>query len=105
MSMRIKGRPTRRRVLSIMAVGAALPLWGSVSAPAKQLEPFRWQGIALGAAADLTLYAAERADAAAAVQACLAEVARLEAIFSLHRQDSAISRLNRQGELVDPPFE
>jgi len=68
-------------------------------------EPFRWQGIALGAVADLTLYAADRSEAARAIEACLAEIARLEAIFSLHRPESALSRLNRLGQLAEPPFE
>ncbi|MDJ0825823.1 MAG: FAD:protein FMN transferase [Rhodobacter sp.] len=38
-------------------------------------------------------------------RAVAAEIARLEAIFSLYRPDSAISRLNRNGALHAPPAE
>jgi thiamine biosynthesis lipoprotein len=92
---------TRRRVISILAAGIALPRLASASA----LEPFRWQGIVLGAAADLTLYAADRAQAGEALAASLAEIARLEGIFSLHQPDSALRRLNRDGRLDAAPFE
>src|SRR4051794_9773371 len=95
---------SRRRVISILAAGAALPAFGR-GAVADAPAPFRWQGIVLGAAADLTLYAADRAEAADALAAALAEIARLEAIFSLHQQDSALNRLNRDGRLDPAPFE
>lgn len=95
---------TRRRVISILAAGVALPAFGR-GASAAAPEPFRWQGIVLGAAADLTLYAADRAQAAEALAASLAEIARLEGIFSLHQPDSALNRLNREGRLEAAPFE
>ncbi len=101
---RIDGRWSRRRVLSILAASAALPLAGSAGRPAG-LQPYRWQGVVLGAQADLTLYAASRGEAAAAIDAALVEAARLEAIFSLHQPDSALARLNRDGVLVAPPLD
>ena len=94
---------SRRRVMTILAVSAALPFAGSAVHAMQQ--PYQWQGIVLGAKADLTLYADEQGMAAAAIEASLAEVARLEAIFSLHQPDSALNKLNRAGELRDPPFE
>jgi thiamine biosynthesis lipoprotein len=95
---------SRRRVLSILAIGASLPFSGALASlsPAK---PYRWQGIALGADADLTLYADTPDQAARAIDASLAELARLEAVFSLHQPDSALARLNREGRLADPPAE
>src|SRR5215470_2529920 len=96
---------SRRRAITILAAGASLPIMGRSLADTPPMEPYRWQGIVLGASADLTLYAADRAEAAGAVEACLAEVARLEAIFSLHRADSALARLNRDGRLSQPPLE
>ena len=39
------------------------------------------------------------------IEASLAEVARLERVLSLYRPDSALSRLNRDGVLDDPPFD
>jgi thiamine biosynthesis lipoprotein len=91
-------------VLSILAAGSALAL-GTRSWAAARPEPFRWSGLALGAEADVTLYAADRAVAAAAIAASLVEIARLEAIFSLHRPDSTLSQLNRDGRVVRPPLE
>src|SRR5690606_40717482 len=35
----------------------------------------------------------------------VAEIRRLEAIFSLYRPDSALSRLNRDGRLAGPPLD
>ncbi len=94
---------TRRRMLSIVAAGAALP-FGKVSA-SELPASYRWQGLALGAVADLTLYAETRAKAMEAIDASLSEISRLEGIFSLHRPESTISRLNATGRLDSPPSE
>ncbi|MBI2253613.1 MAG: FAD:protein FMN transferase [Proteobacteria bacterium] len=94
---------SRRRVLSILAAGAALPLCAGRAWAMS--APYRWQGIALGAQADLTLYADDRATAMEAIAASLDEIERLERIFSLHRADSALMRLNQAGKLETPPVE
>lgn len=62
----------------------------------------RWRGTALGSAASITL---AHPDGRRILDGVLAEITRLEGIFSLYRADSALSRLNRDGSLVDPPFE
>jgi thiamine biosynthesis lipoprotein len=94
---------SRRRVLSILAAGAAFPL--GATRVAAMPAPYRWQGIALGAQAELTLHADDRATAMEAIAASLEEIERLERIFSLHRPDSALSRLNQAGKLETPPIE
>ena len=104
MEMIMRADLNRRRAISILAAGFALPALAR-AASATAVTPFRWQGIALGASADLTLYAEDRAAAADALAAALAEIARLEGIFSLHQPDSALSRLNREGRLDAAPFE
>ncbi len=90
---------SRRRFLTISAsAGAALAIGG-----AAQAAPlYRWQGMALGASASITLAhpQAERITARARQ-----EIERLEQIFSLHRPNSALARLNRDGVLANPPFE
>lgn len=98
----------RRRFLSIAATGAALgsipgglALATSVAAP----SPTVWKGMAMGALASMTLVHPDRAHAQAMITRCLAEVERLESVFSLYRQDSALSRLNAAGVLDDPPSE
>lgn len=65
----------------------------------------RWEGTALGAPATIQLYHDDEAKARVAIDAGLAEMARLEDIFSVYRPDSAISRLNRDGTLAAPPVE
>ena len=98
---------TRRRALFIGAVlvaGAALP--SAILAPrAFAAAPVRWSGQALGAHAEIELAGASEAEARPVLAAVEAEIARLEAVFSLYRQDSALSRLNRDGVLNDPPPE
>ena len=59
----------------------------------------------MGALASITLIHPDRARARAQLEDCLREVQRLEAIFSLYRGDSAISRLNADGQLRAPPNE
>jgi thiamine biosynthesis lipoprotein len=101
MSLTTSGRIGRRRAITILAASAGaalLPGLSRSSVPAR----FEWRGRALGAPARLILHGPDRAAAAAAVAACVAEVERLEYEFSLYRSDSALSRLNRHGRLDAP---
>lgn len=98
---------TRRRALFIGAVlvaGAALPS-AQMAPHAFAAAPVRWSGQALGAHAEIELVGASDAEARPVLAAVEAEIARLEGIFSLYRQDSALTRLNRDGALTDPPPE
>lgn len=90
---------SRRRFIAISAAAAAYPV------PAFAAEPhtYRWRGVALGAAASLTLQHPDKAVALAAIDASLAEVERLEAIFSLFRPGSVLQRLNTAGFLNEAP--
>ena len=85
---------TRRRLLAIAASAALVPATAKAET---------WRGVALGARATITLRGstAWRAQAFAAVQA---DIARAEALFSLYRPDSWISRLNAAGR-ADLPGE
>ncbi|MGP3699384.1 FAD:protein FMN transferase [Rhodobacter sp. NSM] len=85
----------RRRFLTISA--ALLAAGPGFAAPPLR----RIGGQALGAQVSLLL---AHPDADGIGARALAEIARLEAIFSLHR-DSALARLNRDGRLDAPPFE
>lgn len=91
-------RITRRRALVILASAMAFP----GSARAASIRPFEWRGMALGADARLLLWAADRELAHEAIGSCVAEIERLEQVFSLHRPSSEISRLNRHGVLAPP---
>lgn len=97
----------RRRFLGILAASAALvgpsTLHAALRTPGSWPEPVTWNGIALGADAQLQLLHPDRAHAERLVRLAVAEVHRLEQVFSLYREDSALSRLNRQGRLDNPP--
>ena len=91
---------SRRRFIAITAAGATLPRLGMASDADTPLR--QWHGVALGAEARLIL---AHADADRLIALSLAELSRLEAVFSLYRKDSALSRLNAQGGLDAPPSE
>ena len=91
---------TRRRFLSLSAAAIALPSTAVAKGPV-----VRWRGYALGAAASMTLSGVSETGAAQIFAAVEAELSRLEDIFSLYRQGSALARLNRAGALQQPPAE
>lgn len=97
---------TRRRVLRIAAVAGGLALTpGTVGYAASVTRPQRWEGVALGARASMTLYHPDPEAGARSIRNAVAEIRRLEKIFSLYRADSALSQLNRNGALDAPPPE
>lgn len=95
--MPILTRPilTRRRFIALSVV-AALPF------PARAAQITQWHGVALGAEAAIYL---DHPDAQAIIARAVAEIDRLEDIFSLYRAGSALSQLNAAGRLQAPPFE
>ena len=86
---------TRRRFLTLTAV-AMMPLRAHAAAITE------WHGTALGAEAAIYL---NHPDASAIIARAVAEIDRLESIFSLYRTHSALSQLNTIGRLDAPPFE
>jgi FAD:protein FMN transferase len=96
---------TRRRCIAISAAAAGLELLPFASHARPHTELVQWHGIALGAIATLQIHHPDRATAQHLIARSLAEVRRLEAQFSLFREDSALVRLNRQGALAAPAAE
>lgn len=98
----------RRRFLSIAAASAVLgtmPARLAFATSRALPAPVVWRGVAMGAQASMTLVHPDRAQAQAMLGRCVAEVERLESVFSLYREDSALSRLNAAGVLDNPPGE
>jgi len=102
----------RRRFIGITAAASALALVpgamrlahaATATRPIPDIPPVRWRGIALGADAELRLYHPDPRIAQRLLDQSLAEIRRLEALFSLYRDDSALATLNRQGRLDEPP--
>lgn len=89
---------TRRRFLAILAGATALPVIGARAST----NVAQWRGIALGAEAQIIL---DHPDADRLIAKAVAEIHRLEGVFSLYQTDSQLSRLNRDGALQDPAFE
>lgn len=83
---------SRRRFLSIAAAAVATP---AIAAPV------RWQGVALGADASLTIHAPP-AQAEHALREVRALLRRVEALFSLFDPASRLAALNRGGSLANP---
>ncbi len=103
----------RRRffAISAAALGVAAGVLGvAAGAPARAAgiaggQLHRWAGTALGADAEIQLHHSDAAEARTLLQACVHEIARLEAVFSIYRADSAVARLNRDGRLDAPPLD
>ncbi|EGK08337.1 FAD:protein FMN transferase [Kingella kingae] len=93
---------TRRRFIGITAAVSAAALLPTRTWAQAKTEPVVWQGVALGADAELRLYHPNRALAESLIQKSLAEVTRLEKIFSVYQDNSQVSRLNRAGSLHAP---
>jgi len=89
---------TRRRLIAISAALAVLPAAARAGTGTAHL----WTGQALGARASIRI---DHPDGEAIAARVMAEIDRLEDILSLYRPDSALSRLNREGHLAEPPFE
>jgi thiamine biosynthesis lipoprotein len=93
---------SRRRFLTISAaLAAAAAHSGARAALPRHVE----QDVLLGADAEIQLYHPDARAARSAIAACFAEGRRLESIFSLQKAASALSRLNCDGTLLDPPAE
>lgn len=90
----------RRRFLTISAAAAGVLLVPGAGMAASGLH--RWQGIALGARAEIILNHADRGVAEETFSRMESEIRRLEAIFSLYDRSSELSRLNAQGMLEAP---
>ncbi len=95
---------SRRRFIRICAAAAA----GMALKPASAFAHaslHRWTGIALGARAEINLLLEDKRTADKLFARIEAEIRRLEAIFSLYKADSELSRLNRNGSLAAPSLE
>ncbi|MBR0958808.1 FAD:protein FMN transferase [Bradyrhizobium japonicum] len=96
---------TRRRFIRISATAAGLgPL--SLGRPARaEAAPVTWRGMMLGAVATMEIHDDDRRRAELLISLACAEARRLERLFSLYLDDSALVELNRKGILIDPAAE
>ncbi len=102
------GRSSRRRVIRMLAAAGGLAVGGTglmAAGGGSRRAAEIWRGPALGAEASITLYHEDPEEARRLLTLAVAELRRLEKLFSLYRADSALSRLNREGRLAAPPLE
>jgi thiamine biosynthesis lipoprotein len=102
--------PSRRRVICLVAAASGVGLAGAIGVIAgrssnPEVSLHRWQGTALGADASMLINVPDAKLAKRLISLALAEIDRLEHIFSLYRLDSALAQLNEEGELGNPPTE
>ena len=97
---------SRRKVIALCAAAGGAALVPLGTQPRAGSEPLvEWTGISLGSVSTIRLSHPDRRAGKALLRRAVAEARRLEAIFSLYREDTALSELNRTGVLVGPPSE
>ena len=97
----------RRRVLSVIAAAAGMPLLPGASQAAAPAGPelLRWRGRALGAMSTITLAHPDTLVLRRTLAHCVNEIRRLEGVFSLFEPGSELRRLNRDGRLTAPSLD
>lgn len=93
---------TRRKFIVTAAAAGFVGGMGALIAGGDRSPAYMWRGSALGGEARIALYGADPEAVQEALRAVMAEIERLEAVFSLHREASELSRLNRNGSLDSP---
>ena len=96
---------SRRRFIGIVAAASALTClpWAAKAMQTTATPLSSWQGVALGADAQLHIHHPDPVFAQTLIDQALSEVRRLERIFSLYQEDSVLRRLNRDGYLKQAP--
>ena len=93
---------SRRRFIRISAAAAGLALVPIGRASRAGASLVAWHGTALGAEATMQIHHPDRDEAQRLIARSLTEVRRLERLFSLYQDDSALVELNRTGVMVSP---
>ena len=99
----------RRRILRVLAATSVAGLAVAAGALSGKSKPdarlHRWQGTALGADSTLLIHHPDEAEATRLTSMAIAEIERLEKIYSLMRADSILPGLNQARRLDNPPPE
>lgn len=94
--------PSRRRFIRILAAAVGLTVVPIGRAPQAGANLVTWRGTALGADATLQIHHPDRNEAQRLIVRALTEVRRLERLFSLYQDDSALVELNKRSVLISP---
>ncbi|MEY9184818.1 thiamine biosynthesis lipoprotein [Bradyrhizobium sp. USDA 326] len=96
---------SRRRFIRISAAAAGLGALSVARHVRAEVAPVTWRGTMLGAVATLEIHDEDRRRAERLIALACAEARRLERLFSLYLDASALVALNRTGVLIDPAAE
>jgi len=96
---------SRRRFIRISAAAAGLAVVPVLPPAQAGSDLVTWRGTMLGAVATMQIHHEDRNEAQRLISAACTEARRLERLFSLYLEDSALVELNRSGILVDPAAE
>ncbi|MBI5261865.1 MAG: FAD:protein FMN transferase [Bradyrhizobium sp.] len=96
---------SRRRFIGISAAAAGLSIIPFGLRARADANLVTWRGSMLGAVSTMRIHHADAAQAERLIAAACAEARRLERLFSLFLEDSALVELNRTGVLVNPAAE
>jgi thiamine biosynthesis lipoprotein len=96
---------SRRRFIRIAASAACLGAVASTRPMAAEPAPLVWSGLVLGNLASIEIRHPNGKTAQGLLERARVEIARLESIMSLYRPESALSVLNDNGVLRNPPLD
>jgi len=97
----------RRRFIKILGLSGIGAVTGGVlvNMQDKPLHKVNWQGIALGAPSNITLFHHNKKEAQKILNKSIKQISKLENLFSLYKSDSQLSILNREGFYDNPDKE
>ncbi|MEM7145417.1 MAG: FAD:protein FMN transferase [Verrucomicrobiota bacterium] len=84
--------------------GSGMGIWPADEAWGRERGLWVWEGRAFGTGVSIR-FVPMGGEGDELAEACAGEIRRLEAMFTLYEEDSLLRRLNREGELRDPPVE
>ena len=100
-------KTTRRRFIKILGLSSIGAMIGGIliNKNNKPMHKVTWQGIALGAPSEITLYHHDKFEAQNILNNSVKKISDLENLFSLYKNNSQLSLLNKNGELYNPDIE
>ena len=101
----LNNNKTRRRFLKIVGIASVGVISGTTLVKLTRedtLKKVTWKGIALGSPAEITIYHPNKKEAEDILSNSYKKLLQLESIFSLYKNDSQLSMLNKNGYLKNP---
>ena len=96
---------TRRRFLKIIGLASIGAISGTALVKLTKtdiLKKVTWQGIALGSPAEITIYHPNQKEAEDILSESHKKLVQLENLFSLYKENSQLSMLNKNGYIENP---